>query len=230
VGDAVVCADGYYPTYAELAATVLPNTGWGRGWRIDAPGHFGISCSSKSAWTAAVALGLGERSRAKRVPVNAFALPREEKLALLAGYFDADGTVAKATTSNHGRGHIASVARRLVEDLRELAISCTLEVTPVRRVARASNFGEATVYSCTLTAGSTAQLPLWHEAKAANLRATSRQSRGLTARYLGGAILPPSMFARRVRGIQPLPPEPVRDLFIQHLSRSFIVEGVPVLG
>src|SRR5205085_11119541 len=131
----------------------------GRGWRVDAPGHFGLSCSSKSAWTMAVHLGLGERSQAKRIPPDAFTLPREEKLALLAGYFDADGAVAAATTSNHGRGQIASVSEWLVRGLRELALGCGLQVTPVRTSPRITNFGECVVHTCTVASGSIAELP-----------------------------------------------------------------------
>jgi hypothetical protein len=212
--------------YAQLATDLLPNDGWGKGWQIDARGHFGLSCSSKSAWTTAVEMGLGERSRQKRLPREAFSLPRAEKLALLAGYFDADGSVASPGTSNHGRGHIASVSPDLVTGLRELALACGLQITSIHRERRHTNHSECVTYRCTIAAGSMAEIPLWHEAKSANQRAPTRASKGLSRQYLGGVTLPDGFFARRVRDIVVGEPEPVYDLTVAHDSHSFIVEGV----
>jgi hypothetical protein len=212
--------------YARLAEELLPNMGWGKGWQIDAPGHFGLSCSSKSSYEAALALGLGERAAGKRVPSWVFEIPVDEKLALLGGYFDADGSVANGNTSNHGRGSIAAASKRLVQDLRELVLSCGLQATSIHAEQRTTNYGEVEVYRCTLDAASTAQLPLWHEAKAANQRVPKRRSKGLTPQYLGGAELPDGFLARRVRAVELGPPEPVYDLTVEHDSHSFIVEGV----
>ena len=213
--------------YASLAADVLPNTGWGHGWRVDVPGHFGLSCSSKSAWTAAVDMGLGARADVKRVPPGAFALTREEKLALLGGYFDADGSVADERTSNHGRGCIASVSERLVQDLRELAVGCGLQVTTISNERRITNFGVCVVHRCTIAAASMVQIPLWHQNKEANKRfLATRRTKGLSAQYLGGVRLADGFFARRVRSIDVGPAEPVFDLTVEHDSHSFIVEGV----
>jgi RNA-splicing ligase RtcB len=219
-------AEPHTQRYLTLATEMLPNAGWGKGWTVDAPGHFGLSCSSKSAHTAAVAMGVTDRAAAKRVPAEAFSLRRDEKLALLAGYFDADGSVADPRTSNHGRGTIASVSRRLVEGLRELAVSCGLTITPIRTASRVTNYGSVRVSACVIAAGSMNELPLWHEAKAANQRSVSRVSRGLTAQYLGGVRLPDGFFARRVRAIEVSGAEPVYDLTVEHDSHSFIVEGV----
>jgi RNA-splicing ligase RtcB len=213
--------------YASLVAEQLPNTGWGRGWRIDAPGHYGLSCSSKSSWTAVVELGIGERSEARRVPRDAFRLSREEKLALLAGYFDADGNVASDSTSNRGRGHVASVSRALVEDLRELAIGCGLQVTTVRAERRVTNYKTCVAHRFAIAVASMIEIPLWHRAKVGNVRVgTSRRTKGLSAQYLAGAALPDGFFARRVRSIEVGPPEPVYDLTVEDGSHSFIVEGV----
>ena len=72
-----------------------------------------------------------------------------------------------------------------------------------------------------------AQVPLWHQNKAANQRHNvTRRSRGLTSQYLAGARLPDGFFARRVKGIEVGAPEPVFDLTVEHDSHSFIVEGV----
>ena len=78
----------------------------------------------------------------KQLPLQAFSMPIEVRMALIAGYVDADGSVSSPTTTNHGRTTIASVNRGLVEDLRELAISCGLRITPVRRRVRTTNFGD----------------------------------------------------------------------------------------
>jgi hypothetical protein len=214
--------------YLDLAQEVLPNHGWGRGWRVDAPGHFGLSCSSKSAWTAATDLGLGRRSRTKEMPAEAFALCRAEKLALLGGYVDADGSVAGPTTSNHGRGQVASVSAPLVEGLREMAIACGLQVTSIARAARRTNYGHADTYRFVIGADSTAEIPLWHRAKAANQRRTSRRSKGLSAQYLGGVALGPGRFARRVRAVTSDPPCPVTALRLQAPQAPFVVDGVVV--
>jgi hypothetical protein len=88
-----------------------------------------------------VALGCAGTSDTKRVPAKAFSLRREEKLALLAGYVDADGSVAKSSTSNHGRCKFLSVNAGLICDLRELAIGCGLRVTPVCAGTANTNFG-----------------------------------------------------------------------------------------
>lgn len=194
-------AEPHVGRYLELVEEVLPNDGWGRGWRVDAPGHFGLSCSSKSAWMAAVALGLGERSKMKALPEEAFALVAEEKRALIAGYFDADGSVAGPGTSNHGRGTVATTSPLLAEGLRELAIACDMQVTTIGSAARQTNYGDSTMFRFVIAAGSMAQVPIWHAGKAANQRATSRATKGLSAQYLGGVVLPRGAFARRVRSI-----------------------------
>ena len=227
VGRAIGTGDEPHTSrYHELAAEIFPNTGRGQGWKIDAPGHFGLSCSSKSVWTAMVKMGLGARSSERHVPVEAFGLPINEKLSLLAGYVDADGSVHSDSTSNYGRVKIISVSRGLVEDLRELAIACSLQVTVIHESSVTTNYGDASTYSFTIAAGSAALLPLWHETKTAKQRETTRSTKGLSTQYLGGWSSPIGAFGRRLLDIEVGPPEPVYDLTVEDDSHSFIVEGV----
>ncbi len=222
VGMAIGTADeAHGPRYLKLAETVAPNLGWGSGWGLDRPGHFGLSCSSRTAYEAIERLGLGGRSRDKRLPPAAFRLVRSEKLALLAGYFDADGSVAGDQSGNHGRGTIASVSEQLVRDLREIAIGCGLQITPVHCELRNTNYGSCTVFRCVLSADASARLRLWHGAKAANQRQTTWQ-RG------EGRPIPimPGLFSQRVSAITVQDREPTCDLTVGDESHSFVVEGV----
>ncbi len=214
--------------YLKLAEEVLPNRGWGRGWRADAPGHFGLSCSSRSSWVAARDLGLGSKARDKQVPADAFGLNRDDKLALLAGYFDADGSVAGPGSSNHGRGCVAGTSEQLVVGLRELAIACALHVTAVITSRRSTNYGTASVWRFTIAADSTAELPLWHRAKAANQRVTSRRSKAVAARHLSGARLGMGIHARRVRDVVPAAPRQVVSVAADAIG--LVAAGVVVAG
>jgi RNA-splicing ligase RtcB len=206
--------------YLDLCKAVLP----GR-WRAGAPGHFGLSCSSKAAYEGVQALGVGARASEKRLPDYAFSLPRQEKLALLAGYFDADGSVANASTRNHGRGTIASTSGALVEGIRELAVRSGLRATPVRSELRTTNFRTARVYLSVIAASSMADLELWHDRKRALLRPSANRS-GLRSSAIGYVDLPEGVFAQRVRRIRTAGVEDVYDLEVAHDSHSFVCEGV----
>jgi tRNA-splicing ligase RtcB len=212
--------------YGALVAEQLPGTGR----RSNVPGAFGLSCSSVAVWKELERLGLAATSHEKRVPAYAFSLPREEKLALLAGYFDADGSVANAGTSNHGRGTIASVSAGLTEGLRELAIGCGLRVTPIIADERNTNFGPCVVFKCVLSADSVAHLELWHDNKRENARSTRyERSQGLARKRIGYLKLPSGTFAQRIRAIErSTVVEDVYDLTVSHPSHSFVCEGVVV--
>jgi len=227
VGLAIGAADeAHTARYRELLEAALPPARW----RSDAPGTFGLTCSSAGVWRAVDALGLGGYGHEKRVPAWAFALPVEEKLALLAGYMDADGSIAGPRTSNHGRGTIASTNEALVEDLRELAIGCGLRVTSVRSENRQTNFGRAVVHRCVLSCDAVARLELWHASKSRNVR-TARFARpqGLTAGNIGYLVLPDGAFAQRVRSVEvSVVEEPVYDLTVADPGHAFVCDGVVV--
>jgi Fe-S cluster assembly scaffold protein SufB len=65
-------------------------------------------------------LGLGGRAHEKRIPGWIFKLPRSQRVAFLEGYIAADGH----RRANHKNLSITSVNRALLEDTKQLAISC----------------------------------------------------------------------------------------------------------
>jgi FeS assembly protein SufB len=73
--------------------------------------------------------GLGGTSHTKRVPDWIFGLPRSQRLAFLAGFVDADGYVRHHATSKDPV--LTSVNRRLLEDLREIAVLCGMGASSV---------------------------------------------------------------------------------------------------
>jgi len=212
--------------YRSLVEAELPSASWS----VDAPGTFGLTCSSAGVWRTIQELGLGGYSSDKRVPRWAFAAPRDEKLALLSGYFDANGSVADGRTSNHGRGTIASTNRELVEELRELAVGCGLRVSAVRTAERETNFGRPPVHQCVLSADSAHELDLWHEAKRSNVRITRcRRPHALPPEKIGYLRLPPRTFVQRVLAVDVATvAQPVYDLSIAHPGHAFVCDGVVV--
>ncbi|MBI3964688.1 MAG: RtcB family protein, partial [Chloroflexi bacterium] len=218
-------AEAHTDRYATLCRSLFPDARW----KTSAPGAFGITCSSREVARELKEWGITGRSRERSLPRAAFMLPRNERLALLAGYFDADGSVAGNSTQNHGRGTIASVNHQLVTELRELAISCGLRVTPVRADERNTNFGPSTVFRCTVSADSIGQLELWHEVKASKARSTKFiKPKGLEASKVGYLNLPTGVFAQRVRTVECIEPALVYDLSVDHPSHSFVCDGVVV--
>jgi tRNA-splicing ligase RtcB len=211
--------------YRELVEAILPPASW----RDNTPGAYGLTCSSVAVRREVDVLGVAGRANDKRVPTYAYNLPLDEKLALLAGYVDADGSVAGAATSNSGRATLASTNRELVAGLRELAIGCGLRVTPIRTEPRRSNFGDYVAYRCVLSSDSAARLDLWHDRKASRRHATRfARPQGLEPEKIGYRRLPPGAFAQRVRVVAQGPVEDVYDLSVAHESRSFVCEGVVV--
>jgi hypothetical protein len=223
--------------YLDLLQGVLPPARWS----VCAPGAYGLTCASARVWREIETLQLRAKSKQKRVPPWAFRLPLLEKLALLAGYVDADGCVAdartsNAQTSNHGRATLASTNRELLCDLRELAISCGLQITPIISALMRSNFGATVAHRCVLSADSANRvdsanrLELWHERKTRNKRATRYQKpRGLQSSAIGYLELPRGCFAQRVLSVSHSQvAQPVYDLTVEHSSHSFVVEGVVV--
>ena len=212
--------------YRALLETLLPSARW----HSNVAGAYGLTCSSVDVWKEVVALGLGAYSKEKRVPRATFRMPRHEKLALLAGYVDADGSVAGDGTSNHGRATLASTNRALTEDLRELAIGAGLRITPIREEHVETNFGPATSYRCVLSADSTAELDLWHDTKRTHRRNTiHRRRQGLEPANLGYLSLPDGLFGQRVLDVRhAVVAEPVYDLSVDHPSHAFVCDGVVI--
>lgn len=208
--------------YLSLCERVLPAARWSN----NAPGAYGLTCSSKAVQGALKELGFYSKGRDRMLPSYVYRLSKAEKMELLAGYMDADGSVS-GNASNLGRGTVASTNSALVDGLRELALSCGLRVTPVGREQRNTNYGPCVVYRCVVAAGSVARLRLWHRAKAARLNPAAKDFRGLAEKKLGGVVLPDGLFAQKVRRVEASrPAEPVYDLSVEHPSHSFVCSGM----
>lgn len=75
--------------------------------------------------------GFGGKALDKRIPSWVFGLSRDEKLAFLAGYVDADGYVR-----DHAKNKdviLTSANEDLLQDARQLALSCSLRTSSVTR-------------------------------------------------------------------------------------------------
>jgi RNA-splicing ligase RtcB len=217
--------DEHTKRYKQLVEAVLPSANW----KNNAPGAFGLSCSSKAVHSDIRELELGATSAEARVPSYIYTAPFEEKIAFLSGYFDADGSVS-GNEKNAGRGTIAATSRDLVYGLREVAIACGLQVTPVRHRRAQTNYGTMDVYRCVLAADAMMRLDLWHQQKRENQRATRYQRpQGLQASKRGYLDLPAGTFAQSVRSVTPTgQKEDVYDLTIDHPSHAFVCEGIVV--
>lgn len=209
--------------YGDLCLRALPKADW----KNNAPGAYGLTCSSAEVHSKIREMGLGLPSAERAVPRWVFALPLAEKFAFLSGYFDADGSVANRRTSNHGRGAVCSASRELVEGIREIAISCGLQVTPVRDVTAHSNFGNFPAYRCSLSCDGVSKLDLWHRAKALNQKSSAHsRPEGLQKSKIGYLDLPPELFGQRVLDIVPIGEQEVYDIEVRHETHSFVCEGV----
>ncbi len=217
--------DEHTADYLGLVMRLSPTSKW----RNNAAGEFGLTVANKALHETVTEMGIGATSHTRKLPPLAFDLSRAGKLALLAGYVDADGSVADDRTSNHGRAALAAVNRHLIEDLRELAISCGLRITSVRKEHRNTNYGPCVMYLCVLSAGSSAQLPLWHRQKAANQkipRFAERQQ--LQGSKIGHLALPAGLFGQTVQAVESDGVEDVYDLTVSHATHSFVCQGMVV--
>ena len=196
-------------------------------WSENTPGAFGLTRTRRKVHEWFTALGVGRPSGSRRVPPEIFTLPVPLRLEFLAGYMDADGSVANAATGNRGRGVIAAANEALVREVREIAVSCGLRVTPVRLDDRLTNHGSCRVARCVIAAADRAKLPLWHRGKAAKQHPGARPHRSDAARA-EGVLLPAGTFGQRVVEIEREAPEDVYDLTVDHPSHSFLAGGLVV--
>lgn len=152
--------EGHTVRYLYLAERLFP----GVRWKNNALGALGITCSSKVVYTYLREIGVGQYCEAKAMPAEIFFADIDARLALLAGYMDADGHVV-AGEKNLSRGHMGGVNLPLIEDLRKLAIGCGLCVTPVRTYSRVSNICPQIIHQCWISGFSTPKIPMWHDTK-----------------------------------------------------------------
>ncbi len=211
--------------YKQLLESELP---WAN-WRISSKGAFGLTCSSVKVWGTLKEWGLHDYSLKKRIPKYVFSLPIVEKLEVLAGYVDSDGSISKNPKS-HGRITLATTNLDLLIDMRELAIGCGFQITPIISSHIRSNFGNTTVHRCRIAADSAALLDIWHDEKSKNQYKSQRQrSKGLQPSKIGYLPLPSNFFAQRILKVSTsILEEPVYDLTVEHNSHSFISDGIVV--
>jgi len=77
-------------------------------------------------------IGLKGNAREKRLPPWIYKLPKNQKIAIIEGYIDADGYRRKG----HKNISITSVNKQLLKDIKILAISCGLNPTKISKWTR----------------------------------------------------------------------------------------------
>ena len=81
-------------------------------------------------------LGFVGNARSKRIPQWVFKLPKEQKLAFIEGYLDADGHRRKSKKKGHRNISLCSVHEKLLQDTKILAISCGLNPLKISKWTR----------------------------------------------------------------------------------------------
>jgi Fe-S cluster assembly protein SufB len=129
--------------------------------------------------------GLGGKSLTKRIPDWVFGLPLDERLALLAGFIDADGTVRAHRSAKNPV--LTSGNQPLLDELRELAQLCGIGVSNTRSFeSRHPHDPSRTIVGYRLhLSGRFDRLPLRSPKKADRLNArsyahTNRTAKGTT--------------------------------------------------
>lgn len=214
--------DAHADRYHELFEGVFPGAGWVHGAGLTG----GISCADAAVAAQLEGLGFISESAQRRVPGWAFSLPRDAKLALLAGYMDAAGRMARdSKKALTGAGTIMDLfAPRLVTDLRELAISAGLDVSTIQH-KRPSDPSLSGYRFAQLSAPSMAALPCWDVDKQVT---AAPAAAGLPSDKLGGVVLPAGAFAQKIKVIEEEAAVEVFELEVEDDTRSFIAEGVVV--
>ncbi|MBI5123058.1 SufD family Fe-S cluster assembly protein, partial [Candidatus Roizmanbacteria bacterium] len=88
-----------------------------------------VTINSKEFAQLLIYLGFSGSAHTKRIPQWVFILPQKEKLALIKGYFDADGHLRNRRNKNGellGQITFASCNKELLEDMKLLMIGCGL--------------------------------------------------------------------------------------------------------
>lgn len=178
-----------------------------------------------------VSLGVSGTAKTKRIPAWVFGLGRELRLELLAGIVDTDGYV-----DSRGSLTLALCNRDLLEDVRDLLISCGIQCSNIaERIIPASalpNQGLHESYvAWAFTASSAvdvAQIPFTDDLYRQRVEANAqRQKRcGFDAAKAG---LDPEHFGFfKVRSVEVGPAEPLYDIEVAGGGHNFIADGVVV--
>lgn len=211
--------------YAALFESVFAHAGWEHGEGIAG----GISCASLAVAEQLEQLGLARAMEQRAVPQWAFSVSREAKLALLAGYMDAAGRMARdSKKALTGAGQIhAQFCPRLVAELRELAIGAALDISAVQ-YERPKDSSLRVRSFALLSASGMAALPCWDPHKRASAAPAPAR---LTAEKLGGVVLPVGAFAQKIKSIEQEEAVEVFALEVEDATAdvtSFVADGVVV--
>jgi FeS assembly protein SufB len=172
--------------------------------------------------------GLGGTAHTKRVPDWAFRLPRSERLALLAGYFDADGYVREGKSNKDPV--LTSANAELLGDAAELAVLSGIRSSRVYRVTNKHPFDASrtlVAYQLHLS-GRFDRLPCRSPRRADRLNQRRyahgyRSAKGTTFRAHTSEMLG----YVRVDSITPVGVEPVYDIEVEG-HHNFVAEGFVV--
>ena len=173
-------------------------------------------------------LGLGGRALAKRVPAWVYTLPDEHRLAFLAGFIDADGTVRAHRTAKNPV--LTSGSESLLGDLRELAQLCGIDVSRVTSFASPHPHDPdrlVTGYRLHLS-GRFDRLPLRSTTKAARLGARADAHQHRTAKGTDFRAHTSDMLGYvTIDSIERLGVEPTYDIEVAG-HHNFVAEGFVV--
>jgi FeS assembly protein SufB len=172
--------------------------------------------------------GLGGRSLTKRLPAWVYGLQTDERLALLAGFIDADGTVRAHAKSKNPV--ITSGNPALLDDVRELAMLCGIGVSNNRSfTSRHPHDPDRTITGYRLhLSGRFDRLPLRSPKKADRLGArvyahTNRTAKGTSFKKHTSDMLG---FVR-IESIESVGVEPTYDIEVEG-HHNFVAEGFVV--
>jgi HK97 family phage portal protein len=212
----------------------------GRNWVSPSPGAIrpillreGVRRTMFSSAAAAeelIHLGFGGTARTKRVPGWVFTTTEELRLAFLAGFLDADGSVDKS-----GRMAFHSVSHNLIEDVRHLCMGMGIPVTNARRarvktrLPNGESFeGEISAFTCS-DPGENRRVPTATPAYRDRMNAGrpfGRKDRAYP-RHGGAGFSEEGCKLSRIAEITEEPAETVYDLTVAG-THNFVADGVVV--
>jgi Fe-S cluster assembly protein SufB len=172
--------------------------------------------------------GFSGGALAKRLPDWVFGLPLSQRLALLAGYVDADGYVRSSPSTKNVV--ITSANEALLEDVRQLAVLCGIGVGAVRSFVNRHPFEQdrlLTAYRLHLS-GRFDRLPCRSPRRTSRLGARSYAHGYRTAKGTDFRRHTSEMLGYvRVESIEPVGVEPVWDIEVEG-HHNFVAEGFVV--
>lgn len=171
--------------------------------------------------------GFAGTAYTKAIPRWIFTLPESERLAFLGGYVDADGYVLPKGTAMK----LASCQTKLLEDARDLALSCSVLAKTIQKIETKNPHGTGQIYT-------SYRLIIEGDFEKIKCRNTKRTDRYHQRKYVtsGSSMVRAKDFQdhcndfigfQRVVSITELEEEPVWDIQVDG-SDNFIAEGIIV--